>query len=74
MTLLSRIGPGQSMHSISLLPFNSGGVGGGGGGAVPDFKKVGSEKNECLGGRVKEFLPWIFAWGCLLCLLSKKDF
>ena len=71
MPLLSRIGPGQSMLSISTPSFLLGGRGGGG--AVPNFEKGGSEKNEGLGG-LKDSLPWIFAWGCLLCFLSKKDF
>ena len=31
--------------------------------SVPNFQKRGMrKKTECLGG-LKEFLPWIFAWG-----------
>ena len=34
------------------------------------FKTGDQEKNECLEW-LKEFLPWIFAWGGVLCFLSK---
>ena len=60
-------------HSISLLSFccedNIQSF-------SPKFLKkegVGSEKNECR-GRLKEFLPQIFAWGGLTRLLVKKRF
>ena len=37
--------------------------------------KRGDQKKMTVWGGLKEFLPcWIFAWGCLLCFLSKKDF
>ena len=35
-------------------------------------KEEGQEKNECLEG-LKEILPQMFAWGSLLCFLSKKS-
>ena len=47
--------------------------------SVPNFGKEGGggggglEKKESL-GELKEYLPWIFAWGDLICFLSNKDF
>ena len=61
MPLLSRIGPGQSMLSISTPSFLLGGRGGGG--AVPNFEKGGSEKNECLGGLKEKVAGLWFARG-----------
>ena len=43
-------------HSISA-PFLLGGQL-----SLPNFEKGEQKKSECLGG-LKEFLPWIFAWG-----------
>ena len=42
--------------------------------SVPSFEKMRIKENEFL-GRLKEFLPWIFAWeeGGLLYFLSKKS-
>ena len=57
-------------HSISP-PFLMGGQL-----SVPNFEKGegGVKKEKCLGGGLKEFLPWIFVWVGLLCFQSKKDF
>ena len=37
------------------------------------LKRGESEKNKCLSG-LKEFLPWIFAWGAYNVSCQKKDF
>ena len=43
-------------------------------GTVPNFEKGGEKKKMSAWGDLKEFLPWIFVWGRLLCFLSKKTF
>ena len=56
------------VHSISPPPFSWGGQH-----SVPNFGKVESEKNGCLVG-LKEFLPWIIAWGAYYDSCQKKTF
>ena len=40
---------------------------------VPNFEKGEIRKKMSSSRNLKEFLSWIFAWGSLLCFLSKKD-